>query len=209
MIQDLGAHRLENQYDPACRPLPEDFVICWQDQRMLVSRSDTLGFPTVAELPDRDGLIYLFRVDGRAFYLTLHPVELPDYEALEKAARDARIYDDIMVREGGFYGKLTEGGRDLSGGQRQRLEIARVLAQEPSVIIMDEATSALDAKTEYELVQAVKRRGITCIVIAHRLSTVRDCDEIIVLDRGHVVERGTHDELYARGGVYADLIISD
>ena len=82
MIQDLGAHRLENQYDPACRPLPEDFVICWQNQRMLVSRSDTLGFPTVAELPDRDGLIYLFRVDGRAFYLTLHPVDLPGFDAV-------------------------------------------------------------------------------------------------------------------------------
>ena len=79
----------------------------------------------------------------------------------------------------------------------------------PSIIIMDEATSALDARTEYELVKAVKDRGITCIVIAHRLSTIRDCDEIIVLDHGLVVERGTHDELYAKGGYYADLISSD
>jgi ABC-type multidrug transport system fused ATPase/permease subunit len=89
------------------------------------------------------------------------------------------------------------------------LEIARVLAQDPSIIIMDEATSALDAKTEYELVKAVKKRGITCIVIAHRLSTIRDCDEIIVLDNGKVVERGTHAELYARCGVYAELISND
>ena len=133
---------------------------------------------------------------------------IEDFEMI-LAARDAQIYYDIMAREGGFYGRLTEGGRDLSGGQRQRLEIARVLAQDPSVIIMDEATSALDAKTEYELVRAVKDRGITCIVIAHRLSTIRDCDEIIVLDKGNVVERGTHDELYARGGVYAGLIASD
>ncbi len=133
---------------------------------------------------------------------------IEDFEMI-LAARDAQIYDDIMAREGGFRGHLTEGGKDLSGGQRQRLEIARVLAQDPSVIIMDEATSALDAKTEYELVKAVKDRGITCIVIAHRLSTIRDCDEIIVLDKGVVVERGTHDELYARGGYYTELIASD
>ena len=133
---------------------------------------------------------------------------IEDFEMI-LAARDAQIYDDIMARDGGFQGKLVEGGKDLSGGQRQRLEIARVLAQDPSVIIMDEATSALDAKTEYELVKAVKDRGITCIVIAHRLSTIRDCDEIIVLDKGVVVERGTHDELYAKGGFYTELVASD
>ena len=133
---------------------------------------------------------------------------IEDFEMI-LAARDAQIHNDIVARNGGYYGRLTEGGKDLSGGQRQRLEIARVLAQDPSIIIMDEATSALDAKTEYDLVKAVTDRGITCIVIAHRLSTIRDCDEIIVLHHGDVVERGTHDELYAKGGYYTALIASD
>lgn len=133
---------------------------------------------------------------------------IEDFEMI-MAARDSQLHEEIMRRDGGYNYRIAEGGKDFSGGQRQRLEIARALAQDPSIIILDEATSALDAKTEYDLVKAVKDRGITCIVVAHRLSTIRDCDEIIVLDQGVTVERGTHEELYAKGGKYTQLVSND
>lgn len=151
--------------------------------------------------------IILFE-DAIAANIKMWDSSIEDFEMI-LAARDAHLHQDIMLRDGGYQYKIMEGGKDFSGGQRQRLEIARVLAQDPTIIIMDEATSALDAKTEFEVVQSIKDRGVTCIVVAHRLSTIRDCDEIIVMDKGKVVERGTHDELYVRGGRYTQLVSNE
>ncbi len=170
-----------------------------------INEIDRSTFTSSVAVVDQD--IILFE-DTIANNIKMWDDSIEDFEMV-LAARDAQIHNDILEREGGYNGRITDDGKDLSGGQRQRLEIARVLAQDPHIIIMDEATSALDAKTEYELVKAVRDRGITCIIIAHRLSTIRDCDEIIVLDKGNVVERGTHEELYRKGGYYTELISND
>lgn len=170
-----------------------------------MSEIDRSVFTGSLAVVDQD--IILFE-DTIANNIRMWDSSIEDFEVI-MAARDAQIHEDIMQREGGYNYRITEGGKDFSGGQRQRMEIARVLAQDPTIIILDEATSALDAKTEYEVVKSIKDRGITCIVVAHRLSTIRDCDEIIVLDNGVVVERGTHEELYAKGGVYTQLVTSE
>jgi ATP-binding cassette subfamily C protein len=137
--------------------------------------------------------------------LTLWDNSIPN-ETLLRACEDAAILDVVLALPGGLDGRLVEGGNNLSGGQRQRLEIARALVVNPSILVLDEATSALDAETECTIVERLRLRGCTCVVVAHRLSTIRDCDEILVLDKGRIAERGTHEQLWDQGGLYAELL---
>ena len=130
---------------------------------------------------------------------------LPDQDIIS-ALRDAEMLGTVMGRPGGIGGDVLEGGRNLSGGQRQRLEIARAMVGRPSIMILDEATSALDTVSEAAIMQAIRRRGATCVIVAHRLSTIRDCDEIILLERGQIAERGTHAELMSANGPYRKLV---
>jgi len=170
-----------------------------------IQELDREVFTSSLGVVDQDIILFEYSISGN---IRMWDDTIEDYEVI-LAARDAQIHNEILKREGGYEYQVTEGGKDFSGGERQRLEIARVLAQNPTILILDEATSALDAQTEYDVVRSINDRGTTCLVIAHRLSTIRDSDEIIVMDQGKVVERGTHQQLMEMNGIYRALIASD
>ncbi len=152
---------------------------------------------------------YLFHATVRENLRFASP-EASDAE-VEAAARAARIHDLIASLPEGYDTMVGERGYRFSGGEKQRIAIARTILRNPPVLVLDEATSALDTQTEHAVQEALDElaRGRTTIAIAHRISTVQDADQIVVLDAGRVVERGTHSELLARGGRYAELVAGD
>ena len=180
----------------------------WDGEILIDGRARNRHAPQVLvdgiALVDQDVMIFSGTLRDN---VTLWDPSIPDVDVL-RALEDAQLADDVAKRPGGLDAVLSENGSDLSGGQRQRLEIARALARRPSLLVLDEATSSLDPSTELLIDQAIRRRGISCLVIAHRLSTIRDSDEIVVLDKGVVVERGKHDHLMALDGAYARLVHS-
>lgn len=232
----IGISGVEFRYSPLEPPVVEDFALTLEPGMRVAlvgasgSGKSTIGRlitglcrPTagdirfdgvpLAEVPPDLFAASLAYVDQDVFLfegsvrdnVTLWDADVPEAD-VTRALKDAAIHDDIAARPGGYDSHVIEGGDNFSGGQRQRIEIARALVGNPSILILDEATAALDPATEKAIDDNLRRRGCTCIIIAHRLSTVRDCDEILVLDRGRVIERGAHDALIALDGAYARLV---
>lgn len=232
----LSLHRVSFAYGPAASPLIEDFSLDVAPGRWVAlvgasgSGKSTVGKLITGLFQPRSGAIDIDGLpleawgrerlsaivgsvdqDIRLFKGTLQDNitlwdDTIDHALLTAAIDDAGLTPFIRNMPGHLNGLIEEGGRNLNGGGRQRLEIARALVRQPSILVLDEATSDLDAESEHEILTAVRRRGMTCVLVAHRLSTIRDCDEIVVLDRGKVVERGTHSSLMTAGGAYARLI---
>ncbi|MDZ7951100.1 NHLP family bacteriocin export ABC transporter peptidase/permease/ATPase subunit [Nostoc sp. DedQUE09] len=179
---------------------PWDGEICFDGvERSQIKRSVLANCLAMVEQD-----IFLFAGTVRE-NITLWDSTIPEAD-LVQACQDAAIHDAIASMPGKYDFELIEGGMNISGGQRQRLEIARALVRNPTILVLDEATSALDAETELIINRNLQQRGCSCIVVAHRLSTIRDCHEIIVLEQGKIVQRGTHEELWQQGGTYVRLL---